>query len=149
MCSCPTSGKPESGVVATLVGHPSWVLSADISSRRIRIKSIKPWVLPVWRAVPTTHESGGIRGVSRRPKLSASGSNSGAFEGSGDECVRWKNAVFWDCENILSNACDTLLAEGLAWPAPHPSAYSSLVSIFTWPKMQALYGISHFANLFL
>lgn len=55
----------------------------------------------------------------------------------------------WERENISSNARDTLLAEGLTWPAPHPSAYSSLVSNLTRPKIQASYGTSQYANLFL
>lgn len=85
-------------VVATLVGPHQLILLFARFALSTKIESINVLDLPTWRAVPTTHECGGIRGVSRRPKPAASGSTLGAFAGS-EERVR-EVVECWGFRNV-------------------------------------------------
>lgn len=102
------------GVVASLTGHASWVLSASISPDaklvasgfvfyplfgiynsltvsnidRSADKTIKVWDLSARSAVSTIREPGEVWSVSWRPKLSTSGP--GAFVSGGEDgIVKW------------------------------------------------------------
>lgn len=89
------SGKPGSGAVATLTGHSSWVLSADISPEgRLAVsgsadKSIKVWDLAARTPVSTTQESGEVWSVAWRPKPAPIGSSGAFVSGGQDGLVRW------------------------------------------------------------
>ncbi|KAH0840378.1 WD40-repeat-containing domain protein [Lanmaoa asiatica] len=89
------SGKPGSGAVATLTGHSSWVLSADISPEgRLAVsgsadKSIKVWDLAARAAVSTIQESGEVWSVAWRPKPAPTGSAGAFVSGGEDGLVRW------------------------------------------------------------
>ncbi|KAF8549938.1 WD40 repeat-like protein [Imleria badia] len=89
------SGKPGSGAVATLTGHSSWVLSADISPEgRLAVsgsadKCIKVWDLAARTAVSTTQESVEVWSVAWRPKPAPTGSAGVFVSGGQDGLVRW------------------------------------------------------------
>ncbi|KAG8219107.1 WD40-repeat-containing domain protein [Butyriboletus roseoflavus] len=89
------SGKPGSGAVATLTGHSSWVLSADISPEgRLAVsgsadKSIKVWDLAARASVSTTQESGEVWSVAWRPKPAPTGTAGAFVSGGQDGLVRW------------------------------------------------------------
>jgi len=89
------SGKPGSGAVATLTGHSSWVLSADISPEgRLAVsgsadKSIKVWDLAARASVSTLQESGEVWSVAWRPKPAPTGSAGAFVSGGEDGLVRW------------------------------------------------------------
>lgn len=102
----------------------------------IKIESTNVLDLPIWRAVPTTHECGGIRGVSRRPRPAASGSTLVCVRGLRRTGARGCGVLgFQECENIYP-LMRVILFSPRSWPSvrPHPSTRPSLVCTFTWPK---------------
>lgn len=101
-----------------------------------KIEPINVLDLPTWRAVPTTHECGGIRGVSRRPRPAASGSTLVCVRGLRRTGARGCGVLgFQECENIYP-LMRVILFSPRRWPSvrPHPSTRPSLVCTFTWPK---------------
>jgi len=89
-----SSANSSTGVVASLTGHSSWVLSADISpDGRLAAsgssdQTVKIWDIAARQCVSTlTDQSGDVWGVSWRP---ISGAGAGTLVSSGDDGrLRW------------------------------------------------------------
>jgi len=83
------------GIVASLTGHSSWVLSTDISpDSRLALsgsadKTIKVWDIAARAAVSTIQDTGEVWSVSWRPKPPAAGSVGAFVSGGEDGVVKW------------------------------------------------------------
>ena len=106
------TGKPGSGAVATLSGHASWVLCADVSpdgrfvlsgyddhlfpysmtyitSLRSADKTMRVWDLSTRTSVSTIQDTGEVWSVAWRPKPAQHGSSGEFVSGGEDGVVRW------------------------------------------------------------
>ncbi|KAI0690252.1 WD repeat-containing protein 61 [Cytidiella melzeri] len=90
-----SAGKPGSGAVATLTGHTSWALCADVSADGKYVlsgssdKTMRVWDLGSRTSVSTIQDTGEVWSVAWRPKPAQHGSAGEFVSGGEDGVVRW------------------------------------------------------------